>query len=395
MWSNLKKRNPNERDAKKRDAKTLVLIFLSAASLLAQEAPLSPGSVNINLPGNSPLTLLASSTSDSHTTARGAALLLDLHMSLTLRNSSQNRIHGVTLRVVSQEVTLGGKGWVTYPSLNVGPGEAFPARIDMQLMRPSQLATGTLVQVDLDGVLFQDLSFFGPDRLNSRRTMTASEMEAQRDREHFKRILAQNGKVGLQRAMLDSMARQAEFSQLVVTVKRAGRVVTSAAVSPERTAEFAFLQFPDSPVAPVEGWAQLAGNEARAPHINVRNNSNRPVKYVQMGWLVSDQSGRQYMAASVPSAEPTLNLPPGKTARLDQETSLSFTSKGQAVNVQKMMGFVNQVEFADGKVWVPNRQNLDNAILRKVLPPSAEEQRLTEIYVRRGPDALIQELAKF
>ncbi len=372
-----------------------VLVFLSAASLLAQDAPLSPGSVNFNLPANSPLELRSVTMSDSHTTARGAALMLDLHMSLTLRNAGQNRIHGVTLRVVSQEVTLGGKGWVTYPSLNVGPGETFPVRIDMQLMRPSQITTGTLVQVDLDGVLFQDLSFFGPDRLNSRRTMTASEMEAQRDRDHFKRVLAESGKSGLQREILESILRQSEFSQLVVTVKRIGRAVSAAAVSPERTAEFAFLQFPDSPVAPLEGWAQLAGNEARAPHINVRNNSNKPVRYVEMGWLVSDQSGRQYMAASVPSSDTTLNLPPGKTARLDQETSLSFTSKGQPVNVQKMMGFVNQVEFADGRVWVPNRQNLDNAILQKVLPPSAEEQRLTELYRRRGIDLLVQELAKF
>jgi len=333
--------------------------------------------------------------SDSRTTARGAALMLDLHMSLTLRNSSQNRIHGVTLRVVSQEVTLGGKGWVTYPSLNVGPGEAFPVRIDMQLMRPSAITAGTLAQVDLDGVLFQDFSFFGPDRLNSRRTMTASEMEAQRDRDHFKAILAANGKPGLKREMLESMTRQSEVSQLAVTVKRAGRAVTSAALPGERTAEFAFLQFPDSPVAPLEGWAQLAGNEARAPHISVRNNSTRSVKHVEMGWLVSDQSGRQYMAASVPSGDATLNLPPGKTARLDQEASLSFSSKGQPVNVQKMMGFVNQVEFADGKIWVPNRQNLDNAVLQKVLPPSAEEQRLTEIYRNRGLDALVQELAKF
>jgi hypothetical protein len=31
----------------------------------------------------------------------------------------------------------------------------------------------------------------------------------------------------------------------------------------------------------------------------------------------------------------------------------------------------------------------------KVLPASAEEQRLTDIYRRRGPDALAAELAKF
>ena len=63
-------------------------------------------------------------------------------------------------------------------------------------------------------------------------------------RGHFKRVLAQSGKPGLQRDMLESMARQSEVSQLAlaVTVKRAGRAVTSAAVPGERTAEFAFLQ---------------------------------------------------------------------------------------------------------------------------------------------------------
>jgi hypothetical protein len=60
-----------------------------------------------------------------------------------------------------------------------------------------------------------------------------------------------------------------------------------------------------------------------------------------------------------------------------------------------MVGFVNQVEFADGKIWVPNRQNLDNAMLLKVLPASAEEQRLSDIYRKRGIDALAAELSKF
>ena len=64
------------------------------------------------------------------------------------------------------------------------------------------------------------------------------------------------------------------------------------------------------------------------------------------------------------------------------------------MNVHKMVGFVNQVEFADGKIWVPNRQNLDNAVLLKVLPPSAEEQRLTDIYRKRGMPALIAELRR-
>jgi hypothetical protein len=379
------------------NAKTLMaaVVFLGAMKLTAQDAAIPPGAVNVNLPDNAPLSVKSFTVGDSRATARGAALALDLHMAATLLNTGSRRIHGVTLRVVAQEVTLGGKGSVTYPSLNVGPGEAFQVRIDMQLMRPSQITGGPLVQVDLDGVLFQDLSFFGPDRLNSRRTMTACELEAQRDRDHFKRVLAQGGMAGLQREMLESMARQSDVSQLAVSVKRNGRAVTSAAIGPEHDEEFAFLQFPDSPVEPMKGSARISGNEARAPRIEVRNKSNRPVKYVEMGWIVSDPSGRQYMAGSLPSADSDLVLAPGHTARLLQDTTLNFSAKGQPVNVQKMVGFVNQVEFADGKMWVPNRQNLDNALLLKVLPISAEEQRLTDIYRRKGPEALAAELAKF
>lgn len=382
MWSNVK-------------TLAAALVFLGAASLLAQESAIPPGAVNINLPDNSPLALKSFTVADSRATARGAALALDLHMSATLRNNGPYRIHGVTLRVVAQEVTLGGKGSVTYPSLNVGPGETFQVRIDMQLMRPSQVTGGPLVQVDLDGVLFQDLSFFGPDRLNSRRTMTACEMEARRDREHFKRILAQGGPAALQREMLESMARQSEVSQLAVTVKRTGRAVTSAATGPEHTAEFAFLKFPDSPVEPMNGSARISGNEARTPRIEVRNKSTRPVKYVEMGWIVSDPLGKQYLAGSLPSAASDPVLPPGQSARLLQETTLTFSAKGQPVSVREMVGFVNQVEFVDGKVWVPNRQSLDNALLLKVLPPSAEEQRLTDLYRKRGINALAAELGKF
>jgi hypothetical protein len=74
---------------------------------------------------------------------------------------------------------------------------------------------------------------------------------------------------------------------------------------------------------------------------------------------------------------------------------LSFTTKGKPVDVKNMMGFVSQVEFEDGKVWVPNRSNLDNAVLLKVLPPSPEEQRLADIYRKRGIDGLVAELNRF
>ncbi|HUI80965.1 MAG TPA: hypothetical protein VLY24_23740 [Bryobacteraceae bacterium] len=368
---------------------------MSALCLLAQDMPLdSPNAVKINLKPDAPVALLSASMGESRATARGAALVLDLHMGLTLRNTTANRIRGVVLRVVSQEVAVGGKASVSVPSLNVGPGDAFPIRIDLQLMRPTQVAGGPLVEVDLDGVLFQDFSFYGPDRLNSQRALTAWEMEAQRDREHFKKVLAQYGPEGLRQEMLSSLARQAERPQLDVRLVRR-RAVSSAAVSSEHTAQFAFLKFPDSPVEPLEGWAELAGNEAHAPRIEVRNNSNKTVKYVEVAWLVSDQKGQQYVAASLPASKPDLYLPPGKTARVLQDSELHFTRNGEPVNIRQMAGFVSQVEFADGKVWVPNRQNLESNALLRVLAPSAEEQRLSDLYRKKGLQALQDELKKF
>jgi hypothetical protein len=370
--------------------------LLSAAGLLAQDRPLdSRNAVQVNLPPDAPVSFVSMTMGESRATARGAALLLDLHMTLELRNASPNRIHGVVLRVVSQEVAPGGKASVAVPSLNVKPGDAFPVRIDLQLIRPAQEATsGPMVQVDLDGVLFQDFSFIGKNLLNSQRMLTVWETEAQRDREHFKRVLALSGPRGLQQEVLASLARQADQPQLDVRVIRR-RSVSSAALAADHTAQFAFVNFQDAPVEPLEGSAEISGGEARAPRIQVRNRSSQTVKYVEMAWLVSDPGGQQYMAASLPASDAELYLPPGKTARLLQDTELRFMRGGAPVRIQKMTGFVSQVEFADGKVWVPNRQNLESNALLKVVAPSAEEQRLTDLYRRKGLNALVEELKKF
>jgi hypothetical protein len=375
-----------------------MLVFLGAAALLAQDAPLTDNSVSINLPADSPVALLGISTGSSRTTARGAALLLDLNLSLTLRNISANRIHGVTLRVVSQEVAMGGVGSVFQPGLNIGPGEAFPVHIATKLMRPAQMAGGPLLQVNLDGVIFQDLSFYGPDRLHSRRIMTACEMEAQRDRAALKQLLAQGGSPALKDAVLKILQRQDALPRLEGRIVR-GHTVTNqalAAAAHERPERFALVQFPDSPIELVDGSALIAGSEARAPSIQVRNRTGRPVKYVELGWLLTDPAGHAYMAGSLPSTDPAFSLPAHGAGQVRQENTLEFSAHGQPLSIRKVTGFVNQVEFADGKVWVPSRRNMDdNPLLLQVMEPSVEEERLANLYVTKGLPALVEELKKY
>ncbi len=369
------------------------ILAVGVAALCAQDMPLD-NSVKINLPPDSPLTLISANLGESHVTRRGSAVVLDLDVALTLHNSSPNHVRGVTLLVAAQEVTPGGKASVSVPSLDVAPNLNFPVRINLRLLRPAQMGGGPLVQVNLDGVLFQDFSFYGPNRLDSRRSMTAWEMEAQRDRRYFKSILAARGMDGLKQAMIESFNRQAERPRVDVQVSR-GRAVGSAALA-EHNTKFAFLRFPDSPVEPVEGWAEISGNEASNPRIDVRNLTSRQVRYVEIDWIVNDGKGQRFMAGSVPASGPQFNLKAGSTSRVLQDTTLRISKNdGAPVSIAGMTGFVGQVEFEDGKVWIPNREALANAQLLGVLEPSPEEQRLLDLYRKKGPKALADELGKF
>lgn len=83
----------------------------------------SKSSFQVKLPGDSPLALVSADWGQSNASARGGALQVELHSTLVLKNASPRRIRAVSLLVLAQEVTPGGKGSVTVPSLDVGPGE--------------------------------------------------------------------------------------------------------------------------------------------------------------------------------------------------------------------------------------------------------------------------------
>ena len=361
--------------------------FLPVLFLGASAAGVLP---KIEFPKDSPVALISSDYGDSSETPRGGAMLLDLHAALTLRNSSQHRIRGITLLVMAQEVTPGGKGSVTVTSLDVGPFETFPVRIDLRLLRPLQAAGGAPVQIGLDGVLFDDLSFFGPDKLSSRRTLTLCEWEARRDRKYFKSLLAEGGQDRLRREILGSMAHQADRPSLDVQVVRGGRATN---FEPEKQVQFAFLRLPDSPIEPTDGMARIAGNEARAPRLEVKNKSDRAIRYLEIGWILQDRNGREFLAGSVPAE---LRLAPGQKSQILENTTLKFPQRSaQPLAIEGMTGFVSNVEFADGSVWIPSRTDLGMPQLQRVMAPSDEEQRLVQIYRKKGLSALVAELNRF
>lgn len=351
-------------------------LVLGTACLAWAQGP----SPKIDLGGkDSPITLVTYDPGDSKATPRGAAYLVDFHPTLSLRNSSSKRIRSVTLLVQGQENSPGGKASVSVPSLDIAPGDTFPLRINQTL-----LGSNPSIEVNLDGVLFEDLSFYGPDRLHLQYNMTVWELQARQDRKFYKSLLEASGGQALQNAMI-SLEHQAEMTQPNVQMAR-GR---STNIEPGQDMQFAFLRLPDSPLELASGQAHVAANVADGPSFSVHNISKRPVRHLEIGWILKDQAGREFLAASLPA---DLNLAPGQSGQVVEDASLRLRGQGSILG---MKGFIASAEFADGTYWIPSRKELEDPELRGLVAPSPEEQRLLSIYKKKGPNGLIEELKKF
>lgn len=365
----------------------LMAVLLAAGVLMAQgpDVRLDPGSsFQVNLPASGPLALASANWDQSKATARGGALQVDLHSTLQLKNVGHRRIRAIALLVMAQDVTPGGKGVVTAPSLDIAPGETVPIRVDLRLMRPLTRGPGALVEVGLDGVLFDDLTFYGPDKLNTRRSMLVWELEARRDRRKLLEAMRDGGAGRVQQEMVAALARQAQRPRADLHMARDGRATN---VESGRESALAFVSIPGSPVELTSGSALVRSTEARMPRLNVVNRGRKPVRFLEIGWLVKDTQGREFAAGAAPAE---LNLQPGAKGEVVKQNVLRFSrlSPGQApetLSIAELSAYVNAVEFADGGVWVPES---DSPLM------SGEMVRLTELYRRRGVDAVMDQLRR-
>ncbi len=356
-------------------AKAAALFMLAAA--LARSQPADAGrSFKVNLPQDAPLALISADWGSSRATARGGAVEVEIHSTLQFRNSSPKRLRGVSLLVLAQQVAPGGKASVTVPALDVAPGEQFPVRVDLALMRPlAAPSNGALVEIGLDGVLFEDLTFYGPDRLKTRRVLIAWDLEARRDRRALAAALKSGGPEALRAKLIDILARAGQPQGDM----RAARSLPATNLQ-ETAVELAFVGQPGAPVELLNGSAKLAGVEARSPRFDLLNRSGRTIKFVEVYWLLKSQNGQLVPAGSLPAE---ITLKPGERSTVSRSGALRV---GQPI--AGLTGFVNAVEFENGEMWIPPRPG-EGPTASAI---SGEERRLAELYRRKGLEAVIQQL---
>lgn len=370
------------------------IFYLFAGSLFASDE--NARWLEVEFPHDSPvLPVNLSLQEPGPTTAalRGASLAVNLHASLLLRNTGNKSISGLTLMVEAPDLTPSGRGSVTIPSLHAQPGEVFPVRVDMQVLRPLSMgrSSGPMMRVSLDCALFADLSAYGPDKLHSRRMLVVYELEARRDRRYLAALLG-SGKLSELREELNFGLQDLNPSQLGLELLHG----PGNQVGREQAVSVGAVAFPSSPVKPLGGNAQISGNQMRASRLEVQNTSGKQVKNFEVGWIVRDERGRDFVAGSVASA---MQLAPVETAAMTQPGILRFSHpSGQPMIVDSLLAFVNDVEFSDGKLWIPSRTDITEAtsdpILRRALGASPEQQRLADIYRRKGMSGLAEELKR-
>ena len=165
----------------------------------------------------------------------------------------------------------------------------------------------------------------------------------------------------------------------------------------ERPVSVAIVSFPDAPVQMLNGAATIDKNEVRGPEVDLRNRSEKTVQNIETGWILHDENGRGFMAGLLPAH---IQIRPVQQARVHENGVLRFSrASGSPILVDGVTAFISNVEFEDGNWWIPSRIDISNsaldASLKRTLVTSPEQQRLTEIYRRRGLTALTTELKKF
>src|SRR5579859_48536 len=168
-------------------------------------------------------------------------------------------------------------------------------------------------------------------------------MEARRDRRYLAALL-ETGKLAQLREELNFGLQDLSPPQLGLELLR----TPASTPKGEQAMNVGAVLFPSSPVQPTRGAARVLGNEVIEPQVEVKNRSKKTVRSIEMGWIVRDERGKDFVAGSVPAS---IKLGPVQTGTLSEPGTLRFShGTGQPMLIGAVMAFVDNVEFSDGNL---------------------------------------------
>ena len=366
----------------------LVGVSVSHLSAIDTETPW----IAVEFPRDSPIIVTSARFGPNQSgRVRGMSMTSDLHGELLLRNSSAKVLAGLTLRIDSPNLGPALKASITLPSLRTAAGEMLPVRIDAAIVQPlsSENMAGASVRISLDCAEFGDGSAVGPDTLDTEQQLHFYGAEADRDRKYLAGLLSAGQLPRLREAL--------NFGLLDT-----GRALAGMEVLPPETTDIAKTQpslimcrnYDSAPVSVLNGAFHHLRNQLRGSRVTVRNRSAKPIKSIEVGYLVGTAREGLFFAGSVPS---TATLVPDQQLDLAGMPSLRvFETSGEPSSSAILVAFVARATFSDGSLWIPSRDDLQSftvdPALRRALSFSPEQQRLAELYHRDSISAVISDL---
>lgn len=345
--------------------------------------------INVSLGNGSPVLLqsLEVTSSDSVPATSSPARI---NISLGLKNTGPRTIIGLTFRIDAPFLTAGHAS-LSMPNLEVAKDGmvSVPFKLELSRFAP-QTHSDSALQISLDCVLFNDLSRYGPDTLHSHQSLGVFAAENRRERLYLQQLL-RTGRVAEVREELNFGLPETPQDFRVAALPQG----TSAASAQERIAVVA-LSVTKSPLQILSSEAYGTPDGVARSVLRIRNVSPREIAAVGLVFLVRDEHATDFVGAVLPER---LDLMPGSEGRFVETEDLRFSrTSGPPMLIRGLSLCVSSIEFTDGSVWVPSREDVEqatpNPTLRRLLTDSPERQRLAGLFRREGINAVAEELRK-
>ncbi len=363
--------------------------------------------VRVTLPPNGPLELVQVDYGTSFIMRNQRGMQMALDLMLAVRNRSAKPIEGMAMALGYGFGKPGTEGLSAVSGIRLEPGATYavPARMRAEIELPPAGARArpvdlpTSVRVSLDSVLFADGSSFGPDQMRVLGAMRINQAESARDRRYFQ-ALTETGGLGRLLGMLEKLDAQAAGAS-AAAAQRTPRVLAGAAAERARAlaqfADFRVARLPGAPLEIVSARARVYDAGLVDPALEIRNAGGAEVADFQVAWVLRDASGREFRAATVSGssrsrAARSLPLAAGESWAWSDPAVLETGPASGPILSGRV--YLRAVQFADGRVWVPERAQLEAAGLSGVFTYSPEAIRLLRLYQSRGPAALTAELRR-
>lgn len=382
--------------AKSATALLVVLVVCAGAQEIAPRK-----FVQIALPLDSPLEVVAVDFGQSRVTRGERSLAMNLSLMITVRNQSRKTIEAIAVTLGYGAGKSPTEGLSAVAGIRLAPGATYlaPARMqaDIELPRPGTAEKTQLPDsawLRLDAVLFADGSTYGPDRLRALMTMRITQAESARDRRFFQGLLHTGGLPKL----IPTLERSTSgvLSPGSIQPYPSPRVVSGTAAERARAlaqpADFRVERFPAAPLEIVSARARVYENGLVDPSIEVRNITSSEITDFLVSWVLKTAGGIEFRAATLSgSASGAGRLHAGETR---QWTDRSVLEAGPAPAGPVLTGrvYLRAVQYSNGQVWVPEWQVLERTGLIRVVETSPESFRLMRLYKAQGPAGLTGEL---